>query len=424
MAEDLALVNSNLLIKTSYKRDEDFLYDWKHRAKNDEAFLRRLIEELTKINRLDLVLKILNDPEIKRLIDKAPTAPLLSSITDEEVSESKFSSKASLVTRWRKCCVLMFKAFLIILVILIVFEIFVTVLVADIALKKQNDVEKLVGEGDTVSLCNIDQIYINTIEISEAVRKGDSGHSIKIALIPTDSLTFEVVYGLDYSNGSAIVKDLPIINEIYVYLNKGSQMHFTVWIGNGNKAKSASLYIFNDADKLNDYISYGSVDSPVFTSEIPVESKSEKISPKNTVFTSPADDYYFVILLAPEANVKYIYHVNATELVTDITQYTSDHPSCVIDTERNCTLKTSTKKYPDSQNFTLLAYATTKYDMSSKISHVHLKFTNRSYLMTIPSVIIGTTVGITLLLLIIASLLKLRGSVRRSRKRSGYVSIN
>ena len=113
------------------------------------------------------------------------------------------------------------------------------------------------------------------IEISEAVRKGDSGHSIKIVLVPTDSLIFEVVYGLDYSNGSAIVKDLPIINEIYVYLNKGSQMHFTVWIGNGNKAKSASLYIFNDADKLNDYISYGSVDSPVFTSEIPVEGKNK-----------------------------------------------------------------------------------------------------------------------------------------------------
>ena len=424
MTEDLSLVNSNLLIKTSYKRDEDFLSDWKHRAKYDEAFLRRLIEELTKINRLDLVWKILNDPEIKRLIDKAPTSPLLSSITGEEVSESKFSCKASLATRWKKCCVLMFKAFLIILVILIVFQIFVTVFVANIALKKQNDVEKLVGEGDTVSLCNIDQIHVNTIEISEAVRKGDSGHSIKIALIPTDSLTFKVVYGLDYLNGSAIVKDLPIINEIYVYLNKGSLMHFTVWIGNGNKAKSASLYIFNDADKLNDYISYGSVDSPVFTSEIPVESKNEKISPKNTVFTSPADDYYFVILLAPEANVKYIYHVNATELVTDITQYTSDHPSCVIDTERNCTLKTSTKKYPNSQNFTLLAYATTKYDMSSKISHVHLTFTNRAYLMTLPCVILGTTVGITLLLLIIASLLILRGSVRRNRKRSGYVSIN
>ena len=146
--------------------------------------------------------------------------------------------------------------FLLVLVTLIAFEVAMTVSVAEVALKKQSDVEKVVAEGDSVSLCNIDQMYINMIEISEAVRKGDSGHSIKIVLVPTDSLTFEVAYGLDYSNGSAIVKDLPIINEIYVYLNKGSQMLFTVWIGNGNKAKSASLYIFNDVDKLNDYISY------------------------------------------------------------------------------------------------------------------------------------------------------------------------
>ena len=38
MAEELAIVNSNLLIKNSYKRDEDFLSDWKSRAKNDVFF--------------------------------------------------------------------------------------------------------------------------------------------------------------------------------------------------------------------------------------------------------------------------------------------------------------------------------------------------------------------------------------------------
>ena len=38
MAEELALINSNLLIKKSYKRDEDFLSDWKSRAKIDVVF--------------------------------------------------------------------------------------------------------------------------------------------------------------------------------------------------------------------------------------------------------------------------------------------------------------------------------------------------------------------------------------------------
>ena len=254
------------------------------------------MEELNKIERLDLVLKILSDPDIKRLINRHPTTPLISRVTDDE-EQSNTNGHLSLARKSRKCtcvCLLMMAIFLLVLVTLIAFEVAMTVSVAEVALKKQSDVEKIVAEGDSISLCNIDQMYINMIEISEAVRKGDSGHSIKIVLVPTDSLIFEFAYGLDYSNGSALVKDLPIINEIYVYLNKGSQMHFTVWIGNGNKAKSASLYIFNDADKLNDCISYGSVDSPVFTSKIPVEGKNiNDITQKYGLHIG----YYFLIPL-------------------------------------------------------------------------------------------------------------------------------
>ena len=70
-------------------------------------------------------------------------------------------------------------------------------------------------------------MYINTIEISEAVRKGDSGHSIKIVLVPTDSLIFEVAYGLDYSNGSAIV--FGKIWNIYFLVNYGIYFLGKLW---------------------------------------------------------------------------------------------------------------------------------------------------------------------------------------------------
>ena len=180
--------------------------------------MRRLIEELNKIKRLDFVLKILSDPNIKRLINRHPTTPLISRVTDDE-EQSNTNGRLSLARKCICVCLLMMAIFLLVLVTLITFEVAMTVSVAEVALKKQSDVEKIVAEGDSVSLCNIDQMYINMIEISEAVRKGDSGHSIKIVLVPTDSLTFEVVYGLDYSNGSAIiVKDFPIINEISVRL--------------------------------------------------------------------------------------------------------------------------------------------------------------------------------------------------------------
>ena len=46
------------------------------------------IQELNKVKRLDLVLKILSDPDIKRLINRHPTTPLISRVTDEEQSNT------------------------------------------------------------------------------------------------------------------------------------------------------------------------------------------------------------------------------------------------------------------------------------------------------------------------------------------------
>ena len=63
------------------------------------VFLKRLIEELNKIKRLDLVLKILSDPDIKRLINRHPTTPLISRVTDDEQSNGHLS----LARKSRKC---------------------------------------------------------------------------------------------------------------------------------------------------------------------------------------------------------------------------------------------------------------------------------------------------------------------------------
>ena len=115
------------------------------------VFLRRLIEELNKIKRLDLVLKILSNPDIKRLINRHPTTPLISRVMDDEQSNGHLS----LARKSRKCtcvCLLMMVIFLLVLVTLITFEVAMTVSVAEVALKKQSDVEKIVAEGDSVSL--------------------------------------------------------------------------------------------------------------------------------------------------------------------------------------------------------------------------------------------------------------------------------
>uniref|UniRef100_A0A1X7UJD1 Uncharacterized protein n=1 Tax=Amphimedon queenslandica TaxID=400682 RepID=A0A1X7UJD1_AMPQE len=416
---DLADVNSNLSIKKYWEKEEEYLNDWKLRARNDKDFLERLTKELSKINRLDLIRELLNDPVIKRSIKKE-------SSNEHELPLPHHKSKATLLKS--KCCVVVYSLLMILLMVLLALSILPMLFMIDVshtALYKEKNADRIVGEGDSVSTYTLDKKYVNTIEISEKVEKGDSKHSVTLVLVPTAKLQYDVIYESESWNATAYVPDFPIINNIYVYLNARSKVNFNIWIGNGKNKKSATLYIFDDIDNLNDYIRYSEVKSPVFTKEIPVEGKNGKQIPQNYLFTSPADGYYYIILLSPEANIQFSYNVNTTELVTDVDQYTSDYPSCVIDTERNCTLTTSNAKHPSSENLTLLAAASTKYDISSKITHIHLKFTNRSYLMALPSIIFGITAGIAVLILII--LLSIAVSVvcmKRKSHRAGYVSIN
>ena len=326
----------------------------------------------------------------------------------------------------KKCCLVsLISGALIILTVLVVVEVVFIVLISNVALKQRDPVIKVVAEGDTVSLAKIDQKTVNSVLISEIVLKGDSEHKVVLALVPTDKLTYDTAFEIDYWNGSAIVKDLPLINEMYVYLNKDSQIKYNIWFGTGSKANSAKLYVFDDEDKFSDYLSYQVVNSPVFSSAIPIRSDGIKVPAKEVIFTSPADGYYFIVMLSPEANIQFRYNVNATERVIDISKYTSDYPSCTVNANKNCTLMTSNDTRPHSQNWTLLAHAFENYDFGSKINHLQVAFTNRSYLMTVPFAILGSTVGVILVMLLVLSVVILYRIVTRSiKKRSGYTLIN
>ena len=415
----LAEVNSNLSIKKYWDKEEEYLNDWKLRARSDKDFLERLTKELSNINRLDLIQELLNDPLIKRSIKKG-------SSKEYELLLPHHKSKATLLKS--KCCIGVCSLLIVLLIVLLVFSVLQTLFMIDIsgtALYKAKEADRIVGEGDSVSTYTLDKKDIKTIQISEKVEKGDSKHSITLVLVPTAKLEYDKIYNSESWNATAYVPDFPIINDIYVYLNARSKVNFDIWIGNGRNKKSATLYIFDDIDNLNDYIRYSEVNSPVFTKEVPVEGKNGTQIPQSYLFTSPADGYYYFILLSPEANIQFSYSINTTELVTDVDQYTSDYPSCVIDTERNCTLTTSNAKHPSSEDLTLLAAASTKYDISSKITHLHLKFTDRSYLMTLPSIIFGVTVGVALLILIIFLVIGVSVvCMKRKSRRAGYVAIN
>ena len=431
---DLAEVNGNLSIKKCWDKEEEYVNDWKLRARNDGVeFLYQLSQELLRIKRIDLVGKILSDPVIKRLMqpmERTSTTLLQSKVTEERNEEEQgllLHNRKAQKCRMSICrtvTVVLLSILLVALISFIIVQIIAIIEVSEIALKKEKEADKIVAEGDSVSLYKLDKKYVNTIEISERVEKGDSKHSVTLVLVPTAKLEYDKIYNSESWNATAYVPDFPIINNIYVYLNTGSKLNFDIWIGNGNNKKSATLYIFDDIDNLNNYIRYSEVNSPVFTKKIPIEGKNGNQIPYNVIFTSPADGYYFIILLAPEADIQFSYSVNTTELVTDVDQYTSDYPSCVIDTERNCTLTTSNAKHPSSEDLTLLAAASTKYDISSKITHLHLKFTDRSYLMTLPSIIFGVTVGVALLVILSLLVIARHVACKKKKNRRGYVSIN
>uniref|UniRef100_A0A1X7UIU7 Death domain-containing protein n=1 Tax=Amphimedon queenslandica TaxID=400682 RepID=A0A1X7UIU7_AMPQE len=321
---DLAEVNSNLSIKKCWDKEEEYVNDWKLRARNDGMeFLNRLLQELLKIKRIDLVGEILSDPVIKRLIQPikhTSTTLLQSKVTEERNEEEQdllLHNREAQKCRKSICrtvTVVLLSILLVALICFIIVQIIALIEVSDIACSKEKEADKIVAEGDSVSLYTLDKKYVNTIEISEEVKKGDSKHSVTLVLVPTAKLQYDVIYESESWNATAYVADFPIINNIYVYLNTGSKLNFDIWIGNGNNKKSATLYIFDDIDNLNDYIRYSEVKSPVFTKKIPIEGKDGKQIPHNVIFTSPADGYYFIILLAPEANIQFSYTVNTTEL--------------------------------------------------------------------------------------------------------------
>lgn len=58
---ELMSVNEKLLVKESPKKEEDIINDWILRARRDKNFLKKLLEELTAIERFDIIYKVLSE---------------------------------------------------------------------------------------------------------------------------------------------------------------------------------------------------------------------------------------------------------------------------------------------------------------------------------------------------------------------------
>lgn len=241
-------------------------------------------------------------------------------------------------------------------------------------MKLQESSIMVVAESDTVLLTEVDKQEVKSINISEVVKKGDNEHRINLKLVPTSELFYDMKNETYTGEGTKIAAHLPLINEIYVYLNKGSELAYHICLGNGKSDNDTIIYVFDSEEDYINFITYGIKGSPAFAEAIPIGINEEEVC-TDVTFQFVNNSYYFVVLLAPDGNLKFSYSVKATEKVVDIKQFTKPYPSCLLDAKEACTLSTNSSSFPDNQNsLTLLAYVIPNNDFKSKINHLELTF--------------------------------------------------
>ena len=279
--------------------------------------------------------------------------------------------------------------------------------------------ETVVAEDDTVVLVNVNVALVKTISINEKINQGDNNHHITLSLVPINQLTYKTKIEQHSWNGSTIVDNLPIINEMYVYLLHGSILKYKICLGNAQRIASTYLYIFDNEESYIKYMEYNALDPPVLKQEIQIGGENITIC-TNVTFEAKEDAYYYAVLLAPEASTDFSYNVIATENVVDINDYLKDYFTCVIDNSKACVLQTSSSSFPRSEEMVLLAYAKPNYNFQSKINHVQVSFKGRSLII----VIITSVIGAVIVLLVLIFFVVIFGVFMLKRKRSGYIPIN
>ena len=284
--------------------------------------------------------------------------------------------------------------------------------------KTPSTFETVVAEDDTVVLVNVDVASVKTISINEKINHGDNNHHITLSLVPINQLKYKTKIEQHSWNGSTIVDNLPIINEMYVYLLHGSTLKYKICLGNAHTIASTYLYIFDNEQSYINYMEYSALDPPVLKQEIQIGGKNITVC-TNVTFEPKEDSYYYAVLLAPEASTDFSYNVIATENVVDINDYLTDYSTCVIDNSNVCDLQTSSSSFPRSEEMVLLAYAKPNYNFQSKINHVQVSFKSRSFIIVLASV-----VGAIIVLLVLVSFVITFVFFVLKTKRNGYIPIN
>lgn len=448
--QELQLVNEKLLDSTKCSNKEDLLNVWQMTAKQcgTTEFLNQLARGFKRINREDIARKLEQQvKEVGRNAEPNERQPLLEKPDKSSKLKSgllfwacvvKLKVLATtfiLLTLYyrhthkfiititfiiigtfickRNCCIL---PLLVVMLLLTCCSVVALSVTGAVFLREQEPLTKVVAEDDTVSLVKIDKLTVSSLSITEEVwDKGDNDHRVLLTLVPTANLTYITKVRRDSWNGTTIVDGLPIINEMYVYLNHGSTLIYKICMGNGKSVGWTNLYVFDEESQYKDYMEDKLVDTPVLTQRIEIGGESETIC--GTIkFTAESDSYYYIIMMAPEKGTKFSYNVSTNENVVNIQNYVSSYPRCTVSSNSDtCSISTSSGSIPSSESLTLLAYVEKNYAFSSKINHIQITFVNRVYLVVIPGAILGVVVILWIPLTILLGIIIWKNT-KRNRK--------
>ena len=275
----------------------------------------------------------------------------------------------------------------------------------------------IVAENDTVNILQLSSLTVSSINIKEVILYGDAIHRAYATIVPTKVLKRKEREGADSFSGITVSK-IPIIDEAFMYFLKNSTLEYKICIGNAEHETSTHLYIFDDEENYNDYLSSDIAISPVFTKKVKIGGKNDP-SCTYVNFTTKTDSYYFAVLMIPHGDIKVTYNVTAFEKIFDITDYLTDYPICILDKDRDCTFYTSPSYLPKPQDFSILIYMQPNYDFNSKLTHVQVTLHNRSNLIAIPAALFG---GSCLVIFFISSTIVYCS--RRHKKNRKYLVIS
>lgn len=230
----------------------------------------------------------------------------------------------------------------------------------------------LLSENTTVLLSNCSINEHGVVNITEVVLQEDSFHWNNFAAVPSSKLVSHRISAKEHHVIVPISDNAVTLNQRYVYMLIGSELNYTICIGNATEPSDSTFYAFNKEESYNNYLSSLSLGTPnsIFSQLIPIGGENS-IKCTSFTFDANATSYYFFALKAKYANTRVKYNLSASINTLFFEDYISseEYSTCRINDPKShmsCSLEV------ESGDWSILGFSEISYSFNSHLNHVQV----------------------------------------------------